>query len=122
MRLSRQCAVAVDILVFCGRRPGELVRTGDAAVFANTTKGHAHQVALQLVRQGLLVGIRGRPGGIRLARQADSILLGEVVRLMEPAFREIAEPAGTRPFQALVMQAYRAAFDTLDDVSIADLC
>lgn len=120
--MSRQCEIAIDILIFCGRRPEKLVRTQDAATFANATRDHAHQVAVQLVQKGLLIGVRGRPGGIRLARHANDIRVGEVVRLMEPSLKDVAEPADGGLFHSIVKQAFGAAFDALDDFTIADLC
>lgn len=121
MRLSRQCEIAIDILVFCAQRPNRLVRTRDAAASANTTKLHAHQVAAQLTRAGLLEGVRGQRGGIRLSRRASHIVVGEVVRLMERSFDDVETDVQTGAFSILTRQAAQAALDAFDAFTIADI-
>lgn len=121
MRLSRQCEIAIDLLVFCARSPDRLVRTREAAAFANATKDHAHQIAVHLVRAHLLEGIRGRPGGIRLARRASQIVVGEVVKLMEPSLSLSEATSRSGIFDSVVREATQAALDTFDAFTIADL-
>lgn len=121
MRVSRRCEIAIDLLVFCARSPEEVVRTSSAAEFANTTVHFTHQVMLQLVRAGMLGSIRGQQGGIRLARRANHIVVGEVVRLMEPSPPAAQTPLRSPMFRRIVEEAAHAAFNMFDAFTIADL-
>lgn len=121
MRLSRQCEIAIDLLVFCAQDPDEIIKTCDAADFAGTTRFHAQKVACVLIHLGLLQGIRGRRGGIRLSPPASHIAVGDVVRLMEPAFAPIDIRLRNEGLKTLVEEATQAAFDTFNAVTIADL-
>ena len=121
MRLPRQCEIAVDLLVFCAMNPNDLVTTRDAGNFANASRDHAHQVAVRLVQAQLLEGVRGRRGGIRLKRQPEKIVIGEVVRLMEPLFMPVVTPLRNVTFNNIVRQAMDAAFEVFNTFTIADL-
>lgn len=123
MRLTRQAEIAIDILVACARpRPNEPRTTRIVAGIADTTKDHAAQVVAKLSRHGYLECTRGRAGGIRLARSADSIVVGEVLRLMEPS---LALDMGDGPARAALDTVLRAAVGSFvsifDSVTIADL-
>src|SRR5262245_51547386 len=50
------------------------------------SRAHLMKVVNSLARAGYLTAHRGRSGGIVLARSAEDICLGEVVRATEPAF------------------------------------
>ena len=52
----------------------------------------------QLVRAGILAGVRGPRGGYRLARERRRITIGEIVRIvrsMETAADPVEDPAGS---------------------------
>ena len=55
-------------------------------------------VLQELVRHGILIGVRGPSGGYRLARERNRISLGDIVRTvrgLETAQDPIADPAGS---------------------------
>lgn len=84
-------------------------------------------VLQDLVRAGILKGVRGPRGGYELARERRRVSLGDIVRAIDAASRDVApRPAATQAMEALlepVMTTATAAFlAKLDAVSIEDLC
>ena len=89
------------------------------------------KVAHQLGVAGYVDTVRGRHGGLRLAKPAKAIgLLGEVVRHTEPdmaivmCFEPVNADCAVLPYCVLRKALYRArnAFiDVLDDYTLADL-
>src|SRR6201993_662600 len=60
------------------------------------SKNHLMKVAYQLGQAEYLETVRGRNGGLRLGKAPDQIVVGEVVRTMEPDFAvvECESPTG----------------------------
>lgn len=121
MRLSRQCEVAIDILVLCATKPDETITIGKAALFANTTKDFASQIVMRLVRTGLLKSRRGSKGGIELSRGPDCVSLGEVVREMDNSLSSTRFEITDTKFDQVFQQATQALFGVLDAISIEEL-
>jgi len=89
---------------------------------------YLEQVMQQLVRAGILKGVRGPRGGYRLARERRRISVGDVVRVAESI--EDAEEEKVRPRSDLGLRIVAPLIQTLQDdvmarldsVSIEDLC
>jgi Rrf2 family nitric oxide-sensitive transcriptional repressor len=88
------------------------------------------KVVHQLGRRGYVETVRGRRGGLRLARRAEEIGVGEVVRSTEEnlALVECFEPASSRcaietacGLRAVMREALDAFFAVLDRYTVADL-
>lgn len=123
MRLTRQTEIAISILISCARG-GRLIDTQFAAVEAHTTKDHAAQVLKTMVRAGWIETRRGRGGGLSLAVDADHLLLGDIVRTMQPASFQPAPCTSEtmdRSLVSVLVDASTAVHDFLDCYSIADL-
>ena len=86
MRLTQFSEYALRLLVFAAAHPDRLVTIEEAAKAYDISRAHLMKVANLLVRQGFLKGVRGRAGGLALAREPDRITLGELIRATEPAF------------------------------------
>jgi Rrf2 family protein len=124
MQLTRQSEIAVAMLVSCARTDGEYVHTHDAAAGTGASKEHAAKVAHLLLRAGLVLSARGRNGGIRLARPAERITVGAVLRSTQPEFAgaEPRENAGSAATLSSIVEAgWRGFVDLMDGFSIADL-
>lgn len=125
MRLTKQSEIAMGILTLCARAaPGASVTTRSVAATCGTTKDHAAQIVAKLVRAGYLASERGRAGGIRLARPAPGINVGEVLRLVDPVIgnaREENALVASPAFNALRRAAWETYLDTFDGFTIADL-
>jgi Rrf2 family nitric oxide-sensitive transcriptional repressor len=63
-----------------------LVRIEEIATSYEISKNHLTKVVHNLVKSGFVTSIRGRNGGIKLARNAEDINIGEVVSKAEEDF------------------------------------
>jgi Rrf2 family nitric oxide-sensitive transcriptional repressor len=88
------------------------------------------KVSHELGQRGYIQTIRGRNGGMKLARPADQIIVGEVVRWTEAPLElvECFNPdTNTCPLEGAchlsrgIQRALRAFLSVLDDMTIADI-
>jgi Rrf2 family transcriptional regulator, nitric oxide-sensitive transcriptional repressor len=86
MRLTDYTDYALRVLMYVGARPGRLVTIQEIADEHRISKNHLTKVVHRLGLAGLITTMRGRTGGITLARDPGTITLGEVVRMTEPDF------------------------------------
>ncbi|WP_267128704.1 RrF2 family transcriptional regulator [Komagataeibacter medellinensis] len=97
----------------------------------NISHNHLVKVVNDLCHHGLLVGTRGRNGGVSLARPPKDINVGHVIRLMETEGEIMAgcAPLHGRPcvladacrLRHLARQATDAFMAVLDGMSVHDL-
>jgi Rrf2 family protein len=83
MRLTKQTSYALRILLHCALRPGEQVKAADIARAYNITEFNVLKIIPLLVQGGFVTTMRGRRGGMRLARPASEIRIGDIIRLTE---------------------------------------
>ena len=130
MRLTSYTDYAFRLLMFAGLKNGELATIQEAADAYGISKNHLMKVAYELGRHGLIETVRGRNGGIRLAKEPEKIRLGDVVRLMEDdlAMVECFVPAtNTCPIsracslKRALGEALDAYLKVLDRYTLADL-
>jgi len=86
MRLTQFSEYALRLLTFAAAHPDRLVTVEEAASAHEISRTHLMKVANLLAREGFLKALRGRSGGLMLARAPETISLGALVRLTEPAF------------------------------------
>ena len=86
MRLARMTDYAIRLLMYVAQRPERLCTIAEVAAAYDISQTHLMKITNQLALGGWLQTTRGKGGGIRLARPASEILLGDVVRTMEPDF------------------------------------
>lgn len=130
MRLTTRTNLAARVLMACAVNEGMILRSADIAARTNSSLNHMLQVVNLLQEHGFIETIRGRTGGLRLARAAKDIGMGDVFRLFESniAFAECFDPAtNTCPLshscrlKAYLARAVEAFFHEMDLVSLADL-
>ena len=130
MRLTTRTNLAARILMACAANPGRLVQTATIAEMCNCSMNHAAHVVQKLQTEGYLETLRGRTGGLRLAKDMDRISIGDVFRLFEAdiPFAECFDPAhNTCPLtttcrlRAYVQRAVDAFYHELDLVTLEDL-
>ena len=116
-------------MIAAARRP-ELTTVGDVAEGFGISKTHLVKCVHQLGAWGYLETVRGNRGGFRLARPAESIGLGEVIRLTEAGFTivECFDPAtNTCPLidrcrlRPALRRATDAFLDALNRFTLADI-
>ncbi len=83
MRITLHTDYALRILMFVGTAPDGRATIQEIADGFGVSRGHIMKVAYQLGRKGYLQTVRGKGGGLRLARAPDAIGVGAVVRDME---------------------------------------
>jgi Rrf2 family transcriptional regulator, nitric oxide-sensitive transcriptional repressor len=129
MRLTLSTDYALRLLMLVGLEPERLVTIEEVADRFGISKNHLMKVAYQLGQAGYLETVRGRSGGLRLAKPPDQVVVGEVVRKMEPDFAvvECQNPAGYCKIAPCCMlrsamgAAVRAFLGKLDEYTLEDL-
>lgn len=86
MRLTHFSDYALRVLMYAAMRGENLITIEETAGLYGISRAHLMKVANQLTRAGYLKAIRGRSGGLALAKRPDSIRLGDVLRATEPDF------------------------------------
>jgi Rrf2 family transcriptional regulator, nitric oxide-sensitive transcriptional repressor len=130
MRLTTRTNLALRTLMFCAANPGRTVRKHDAAVACNASENHLAQVIHALSLAGFLTTVRGRSGGLRLARDPALIVVGDVVRKFESSLpfapcMDIGGGdcplAGCCRLKCALVEALNAFHGALDRFTLADL-
>jgi len=83
MRLNKSTGHAIRILIECAHSEGDLVKVADLASALELTMQNVFKIVHLLSRNKLISATRGRNGGVGLARPADQIRMGDIVRAME---------------------------------------
>ena len=80
MRLTVYTDFSLRVLMFLALKGDGLATIAEIAKAYGISKNHLVKVAHQLGLAGYVETVRGKGGGLRLARRPESIVLGEVVR------------------------------------------
>jgi Rrf2 family nitric oxide-sensitive transcriptional repressor len=83
MRLTLHTDYALRVLMYVGAKGDALSTIAEIVEHFDISRGHVMKVVHRLGRLGYLDTIRGKHGGLRLARKAAQINVGAVVRDME---------------------------------------
>ncbi len=83
MRLTLQAEYAVRTLMYLALRRGRLSTIAEIAACYEISRNHLMKVAHTLGVNELIVTVRGRSGGLKLAKAPKDINIGEVVRFIE---------------------------------------
>lgn len=86
MRLTKQTNYAIRIMMYCAANEGQLSRMSDIAAIYSMSELFLFKILQPLVEAGLMVSVRGRHGGVRLAKPAADITLLDCVRVTEDNF------------------------------------
>src|SRR5215470_10921449 len=127
MRLTKSTSHAIRILIDCARADGRLVKVAELSARLEITQQNVFKIVNLLARAHLIEAVRGRNGGVRLARPAASIRIGDVVRATEVTHVEIEEGASTAKrgrghgVNRVLDDALEAFIEVLDQHTIADM-
>lgn len=86
MRLTLHTDYALRMLMLLALEPDELHTIASVAQRYNISRNHLMKVAQTLIQSGFVESVRGRHGGLRLAKAPAEIRLGSVVRATEDNF------------------------------------
>lgn len=84
MRLTVYTDYSLRLLIYAALKPDGLVNISDVASAYGISRNHLTKVVHQLGIAGFLETVRGKGGGLRLARPSAAIRVGDVVRCTEP--------------------------------------
>ncbi|MBU6449112.1 MAG: Rrf2 family transcriptional regulator [Rhodospirillales bacterium] len=89
--LSQKCKYALHALMALAKENSDkLLLVSDIAERENLPKKFLEAILLELNRNGLVRSRRGRGGGYALAKPADLITFGQVIRIMDGALAPLA--------------------------------
>jgi Rrf2 family nitric oxide-sensitive transcriptional repressor len=130
MRLTTHTDYALRVLMALAVIDDRLVTIEELAERHRVSRNHLMKVVQTLVGHGLVRGVRGRRGGLVLARPAEEIRIGAVVRLTETDM-DLVACMGAAPESCVFAGACRltnafqgaidAFFRELDRLTLADL-
>jgi Rrf2 family transcriptional regulator, nitric oxide-sensitive transcriptional repressor len=86
MQFTKFSDYALRVLMYAHAARGRRVTIDEMAASYRISRAHLMKVVNALTRAGYLTAVRGRSGGLILARPAEDIRLGEVIRDTEPDF------------------------------------
>lgn len=86
MQLTTFSDYALRVLMFTDAAGDRLVTIEEIARAYGISRTHLMKVVNALTRGGYLTAVRGRAGGLKLAKPPEEIRLGDVVRITEPDF------------------------------------
>lgn len=130
MHMTMRTSLAMKALMFCAMHPDQIVRRREIAEAVGASDNHLAQVVYLLGQHGYLTTIRGRSGGLKLARSADQITVGAVFRSFEkvlPFSDCMGTVTGTCPLQGacrltcVLSEAVEIFYDRLDKTTLAAL-
>lgn len=93
MQLTRFTDYSLRVLIFLGLQQDRLVTISEIAATFGISQNHLMKVVHRLGIQGYIETVRGKGGGMRLARRPELINIGRVVRDTEENM-DIAECFG----------------------------
>ncbi len=132
MRLTSFTDYTLRVLIYLGahQQEGRLATIGDIAAAYGISENHLMKVVHHLAREGHVETVRGKGGGMRLARAPEKINIGAVVRGAEEdlalveCFQQGGQPcpiASACTLSGLMERALGAFFEVLDRQTLADL-
>lgn len=125
MKLTRYTDFALRVLMHLASTPDRLWSIAEVAAAYGISENHLMKVVQDLGRRGFLTTVRGRGGGIRLARPAEAISVGEVVRATEDDCPMVdcgnCILAGSCRLTGALAEARAAFFAVLDRYSVAEV-
>ncbi|MFA6113299.1 MAG: Rrf2 family transcriptional regulator [Sphingomonas sp.] len=125
MRLTRYTDYAIRVLLHLGTHQDRTCSISEIARSYSISHNHLMKVVHDLGKAGYVTSVRGRSGGVRLARPAAEINLGAVIRHSEDGFDLtdcasciIAPACG---MTSVVREALAAFLGVFDRYSLADI-
>jgi Rrf2 family nitric oxide-sensitive transcriptional repressor len=130
MRLTFHTDYGLRLLMLLALEPERLHTIEEASKRYGISRNHLMKVAMTLAQTGFVESVRGRGGGLRLARSPEKISLGAVVRATEDSLGivECADPATNTcvvapacRLKGILGNAMAAFMKVLDEHTLADL-
>jgi len=130
MKLTAFSDYTLRVLMFLALNRTRLATIPEIAAAYGISENHLMKVVHRLVRSGVIESVRGKGGGIRLAREPEDIRLGEVVRGSEASgpivecLSNEARACCIAPacrLAAILVRAFDTLYASLNEYTLADL-
>jgi len=130
IRLTKKLLFAIEAVLDIAYNGGAApVRSAEITEREGIPRRYLEPVLQELVREKILIGIRGPSGGYRLARERRRITLGDIVRTvrqLETGEDPISAPAGSalghQVVRPLWLELQAETMLRLDALTLEDLC
>ncbi|WP_028534190.1 RrF2 family transcriptional regulator [Paludibacterium yongneupense] len=130
MNLTRFSDYSLRVLILAGTYPERLVTIAEIADVYAISENHLMKVVHRLAQIGVLDTVRGKGGGLRLARSPSEINLGAIVRQTEQG-QPLVECFGVEDnhcrivaaceLKTVLAEAQAAFYEVLSRYTLADL-
>lgn len=127
MQLTKFTDNALRVLIYLAANPDQKVTVAALAEACNVPRNHLTKVIHTMALNGLVDTSRGKGGGVTMAKPANQLNVGDVVRAME-GMDELINcdipkcPMGPKcDLRTLLRQGQNAFLDTMDTKTISDL-
>jgi Rrf2 family transcriptional regulator, nitric oxide-sensitive transcriptional repressor len=130
VQLKQYTDFGLRALIALALNPGERLTVTDISKAYGISRHHLMKVVVRLAELGYVETIRGKGGGVRLARPPGEIRIGTVVRQMEAELAVVEclkKPGGPCPIatacrlKGMLRAATREFIDSLDKHTLRDL-
>lgn len=129
MRLTVQSDYSLRVLMYLAADPERRATIPEIARAYAISVNHLMKVVHGLAQSGFVETVRGRGGGLKLARPASAISVGEVLRVVEEDFalveclgsRNACRITGVCRLKRVLLEALQAYMGVLDQWTVADL-
>ena len=123
MWLNQQTLDAIRIMARLAVDAPELAKAANIAQSTGITVTNVQKTVYALAQGNLIETVRGRSGGVRLAQPAQTISIGQIVRLFEPQdcpinFMPTAHAEAA--LSSLLFKAHRGFFQPLEQALLSD--
>jgi Rrf2 family transcriptional regulator, nitric oxide-sensitive transcriptional repressor len=129
VRLTTQTDYALRLLMDVAQHPDRLCTIAEVAARQQVSEAHLMKVTHRLALGGWLHTVRGKGGGMRLAKAPRDICIGDVVRALEADFQVVecfssgsaCRLDGHCGLASALHQALDAFLTHLDGLTLADV-
>lgn len=129
MHLTTYSDYSMRVLVYLSLEREKLVTIADIARAYNISENHLMKVVHHLALEGYIETVRGKGGGMRLARKPENINIGKLIRKTEgdngllACTYEVSNCCiqTSCDLVEILREAYSALYDVLDKYTLADL-
>lgn len=130
IRMPRKTLFAIEAVLDIAYHAGsEPVQSREITRRQGIPRRYLEQALQSLVRQGVLVGVRGPRGGYRLARERRRITVGDIIRVMgsngeadDESDDTVGSPLGHKVVRPLWLDLQGGLLARLDEVTLDELC
>ncbi|CBG89958.1 nitric oxide-sensing transcriptional repressor NsrR [Citrobacter rodentium] len=127
MQLTSFTDYGLRALIYMASLPeGRMTSISEVTEVYGVSRNHMVKIINQLSRAGFITAIRGKNGGIRLGKAANTIRIGDVVRELEPLSlvncnSEFCHITPACRLKQALSKAVQSFLTELDNYTLADL-